>query len=330
MMGRLVGTVALIGALLVPALPAGADHIAPNGYFTDDDGSVHERNIDALRAANITVGCNPPANTLFCPNSSITRAQMATFLARALDLPPTSADYFTDDVGNIHQAAINALRQAGITSGCSSTGDRFCPDAPVTRDQMAAFLVRAFRLAPATTDYFTDDTGSIFAADINALAQAAITVGCGPQTFCPSRPVSRAEMATFLTRAIPLPIPPRGDTLLFSLPFSGVCDPLQVSCQKTIDYPRLDEYLINEGWFYRGPFAPGDEARFAAATFTVTLNNTPVTLNVGSNVTRGGTTRRSYTAIIGALDPGTYVFKGQWTWDSQVMYTTTLTLRIGG
>ncbi len=325
---RLLGTLALIGALLLSGLPAGADHIPPNGYFTDDDGSVHERNIDALRAAQITNGCNPPANTWFCPNSSITRAQMATFLVRALDLPATSADYFTDDEGSIHETAINALRRANITSGCSPAGDRFCPDDPVTRDQMAAFLVRAFRLAPSGTDYFTDDAGSIFEANINALAQAAITLGCGPQTFCPSRPVSRAEMATFLTRAIPLPIPPRGDTLLFSLPFSGVCDPLQVACLKTIDYPRLDEYLINEGWFYQGPFAPGDDILFEEATFSVTMNNTPVPLNVGADVTTGGTTRRSYTATIGSLNPGTYVFKGQWAWDGQVLYSTTLTLRI--
>jgi len=328
MMGRLLGTVALISALFVPALPAAAEHLPPNGFFTDDDGSVHERNIDALRAARITFGCNPPTNTWFCPNASVTRAQMATFLVRALNLPVTSADYFKDDEGNIHEVAINALRRANITSGCNSTGDRFCPDEPVTREQMAAFLVRAFHLPPSTTDYFTDDAGSIFEPTINALAQAGITVGCEAQAFCPSQAVSRAEMATFLTRAIPLPIPLLHDTLLFALPFSGVCDPLQVSCQKTIDYRRLDEYLINEGWFYSGSFAPGDQLLFEESSFTVTMNNAPVALNVGPNVTSGGTTRRSYTATIGALDPGTYVFKGQWTWDGQVLYTTTLTVRI--
>ncbi len=67
---------------------------------------------------------------------------MASFLVRALHLPGTSTDYFDDDDGNIHENQINALARSGITGGCATR--RYCPDADVTRGQMAAFLKRGF------------------------------------------------------------------------------------------------------------------------------------------------------------------------------------------
>ena len=68
---------------------------------------------------------------------------MAAFLVRALDLPAATKDYFTDDEGSSLESAINAMAAAGLTSGC---GDRrYCPGSPVTREQMAAFLLRAFK-----------------------------------------------------------------------------------------------------------------------------------------------------------------------------------------
>jgi hypothetical protein len=68
---------------------------------------------------------------------------MAAFLGRALDLQAATKDYFTDDNSNTLEAAINAMAQAGLTGGCSAT--KFCPSAAVTREQMAAFLLRAFK-----------------------------------------------------------------------------------------------------------------------------------------------------------------------------------------
>ena len=73
----------------------------------------------------------------------VTRGEMATFLARALGLEPLSGADFVDIGTSVHRANINALHRAGITAGCDATGDRFCPRDPVTRGQMAAFLVRA-------------------------------------------------------------------------------------------------------------------------------------------------------------------------------------------
>ncbi|MCP4306245.1 MAG: hypothetical protein GY788_15530, partial [bacterium] len=60
------------------------------GFFTDDDTSVHVRAIEAIADEGITLGCNPPANSLYCPSSTVTREQMASFLVRALDLPAGS------------------------------------------------------------------------------------------------------------------------------------------------------------------------------------------------------------------------------------------------
>ncbi len=120
----------LVRALHLPA--TGTD------YFADDEGSIHEANINRLRAAGITLGCSA---TRFCPAGLVTRAQMATFLVRAFELPATGTDYFSDDNTNKHEANINRLRAAGITYGCGGTN--FCPNGIVTRGQMAAFLHRA-------------------------------------------------------------------------------------------------------------------------------------------------------------------------------------------
>jgi len=106
---------------------------------------------------------------------------------------------FADSVGHIFEAEITALTESGITRGCSP--DRYCPDQPVTRGQMAAFLVRALGLPPGKTT-FTDTKGHIFAADAASLADAGITRGCTPDRYCPDQPVTRGQMAAFLVRAV--------------------------------------------------------------------------------------------------------------------------------
>jgi hypothetical protein len=108
-------------------------------FFADDERSAHEGDINRLAATGVTAGC---ASRRYCPTLGVTREQMASFLVRALRLPRTSRDFFTDDERSAHEADINALAAAGITGGCSAT--RYCPTAPVSREQMAAFLRRGF------------------------------------------------------------------------------------------------------------------------------------------------------------------------------------------
>ncbi len=172
-----------------------------NGAFRDDDGSMFEADIDWLAEAGITLGCNPPYNDEFCPRADVTRAQMATFLVRALDLPAATTDYFVDD-GPPHEVNINALAEAGITLGCAD--GLFCPNDAVSRQQMATLLVRALSLPTASTDYFTDD-GPPHEVNINTLAEAGITLGCAEGRFCPYGTVTRAHMAAFLARAFRVP-----------------------------------------------------------------------------------------------------------------------------
>lgn len=58
--------------------------------FVDDNDSPHESDINAIAAVGVTLGCNPPANDMFCPERVVTRAEMASFMIRALNLwaPP--------------------------------------------------------------------------------------------------------------------------------------------------------------------------------------------------------------------------------------------------
>ncbi len=109
--------------------------------FSDDGGSGHHASINALAAAGVTKGCEPGR---FCPSSTVTRGELATFIMRALNLQPTSRDYFSDDNGSVHEPAINAVAAAGISTGCSA--GKFCPTQSVTREQMAGFLANALGL----------------------------------------------------------------------------------------------------------------------------------------------------------------------------------------
>lgn len=189
--------------------------LLPGGTFTDDNDSVHEADIEAIAAEGITRGCNPPTNDEFCPNASVTRAEMAAFLNRALGLPPIATNFFNDDDGIVFEADVNAVAAAGITLGCNPpTNTEFCPSRSITRAEMATMLVRSFGYSPSPADWFSDDTDSVHQANINALAEEGVTLGCNPPTnsrFCPEDPVTRAQMASFLVRALgltPLPPPP--------------------------------------------------------------------------------------------------------------------------
>ena len=127
-------------------------------------------------------------------------------LAGATDQgPETYTMPFSDDDGSTHESAIAAIAAADVTAGCDPTGRLYCPDREVTRGQMASFLVRALDLAATEIDYFADDEDSAHEDAINRLAASGITNGCGADSFCPDRAISRQHMATFLVRALDLP-----------------------------------------------------------------------------------------------------------------------------
>lgn len=216
--GELLRRIGIVVVVLFSALATVPAAGASGGSFSDDDASVHEANIEALFAAGITKGCGPGR---YCPDDPVTRGQMAAFLHRSgeVDLPVTVSPSFADVEGHLFENDIAWLAERGITKGCNPpANDSFCPDDPVTRGQMAAFLVRALELGPAgDPDPFLDDDGSVFVEDVARLASAGITKGCNPPAndrFCPDDPVTRGQMASFLVRAFSLAIPPTARPLI--------------------------------------------------------------------------------------------------------------------
>ena len=102
--------------------------------------------IEQLAEDGITSGCG---GGNYCPNSNVTRAQMAVFLLRAkygaFYSPPQATGVFLDvPIGSFADGWIEQLALEGITGGCG--GGNYCPSDPVSRAQMAVFLVRAFSL----------------------------------------------------------------------------------------------------------------------------------------------------------------------------------------
>jgi D-alanyl-D-alanine carboxypeptidase len=178
---------AVLGA---PQQPAAA-----GASFSDIGASPFRVHIEWLAERGITEGCG---GGKFCPRDPVTREQMAKFLVRLFELPPTPDDLFTDDDSSVHESAINALAASGITGGCAP--DRFCPRDEVTRAQMAAVIARAAALPPTDADHFLDDESSSHELSINRVAAAGITAGCGLFRFCPAPSVTREQMAAFLHR----------------------------------------------------------------------------------------------------------------------------------
>ena len=144
---------------IVRVLDGGDDEVdSVDSRFSDvDPGGKWVAHIERLAELGVTVGCAAePAR--FCPHDTATRAQKASFLARALELGSAEPAGFGDTAGSVHEANIDALYAAGITMGCSTELLLFCPRDPTTRAQMASFLNRARTLDTDTDD--SDETGS--------------------------------------------------------------------------------------------------------------------------------------------------------------------------
>jgi len=190
--------------------------LPPGGTFIDDDGNPFEGSIEAIAAEGITKGCNPPVNNKFCPDDNVTRGEMALFLVRAMGYTDNGGgNLFIDDDGTFYEDAADKLGTAKVTLGCNPpANDKFCGNNNVTRGQMAAFLVRAMGYTDnGGGNLFIDDDGHFFENDIDKLATAGVTKGCGPALYCPNNFVTRGQMAAFLTRALGLtPIVPPPST----------------------------------------------------------------------------------------------------------------------
>lgn len=192
------------GPTVTSACPATT--AAPAGFADVATTNVHRRSVDC--AVTLGVARGRSATTYF-PGQPVSRAQMATFVAQAVEASGTtltvSRDHFDDDDGTTHEVSINKLAEAGIVRGVPQGG--FAPEAFISRAQMTTFLVNAHddtvgRALRSTFDAFTDDTANIHEANIDAAAQAGFALGVGGASFEPTENVRRDQMASFLVRLL--------------------------------------------------------------------------------------------------------------------------------
>ena len=161
--------------------------------------------IEKIVRNGVTAGCGAGN---YCPQDAVTRAQMAVFLLKSKHgsayVPPPCAGVFADVLcPSMFADWIEQLAAEGITAGCG--GGNYCPTNPVTRAQMAAFLLKAEHgstyVPPACVGVFADVTcPSLFADWIEELAAEQITGGCGGGNYCPENPNTRAQMSAFLVK----------------------------------------------------------------------------------------------------------------------------------
>jgi len=189
----------------------GAYEVVPTSSFIDVPTDYWAFSfIETLAGSGITAGCG---GDNYCPEDPVTRAQMAVFLERGMNgsnFSPQAAsgNVFLDvGAGDFAASFIEQLFQDGITAGCGN--NNYCPNATVTRDQIAVFLLRAKHGAsyspPPATGIFGDVDLSYWAVHwIEQLAAEGITAGCGGVNYCPDAPVTRDQMAVFLVRTFGL------------------------------------------------------------------------------------------------------------------------------
>lgn len=197
-----------------PAMRTRILHVGPS--FADvAPANPFYRFIETLLHNNVTGGCATPDS--FCPTSTTLRKQMAVFLLKALlgscYVPPPAVGLFTDvPVSDPFAPWIEDLFHRSITTGCGA--GIYCPNALVQRKQMAVFLLKTLLgsgyVPPTATGIFDDVPADGFQPFIEDLYNRGITGGCAggpppaPISYCPGNPVTRGQMAVFLTKTFNL------------------------------------------------------------------------------------------------------------------------------
>jgi hypothetical protein len=154
----------------------------------------------------------------FCPESNVTRGEMASLILRAkmgsaYTPPPCVTPKFSDVPCSDPRAPwVNDLVARGVTAGCG--GGNYCPDAPITREQMAVFLLVSKEGAGYSPDTaclsapFNDvPCYSTFAIWVRELVTRGVTAGCGGGNYCPANTVTRGQMSVFVSTMFNLPPP---------------------------------------------------------------------------------------------------------------------------
>jgi hypothetical protein len=203
-----------INDLMLPEINGAACLASPQTFTDVPTTNPFFHYVETVYQVGVTGGCN--ANPLmYCPTNSVTRQQMAVFLLKSVHgktyVPPACTGMFADvPCPSQYANWIEQLSNEGITGGCG--GGNYCPLAAVTRQQMAVFLLKAEHENPpgytppaCTAPPFPDvPCSNPFSAWIQQLVLEGITGGCAGGNYCPTNPVTRAQMAVFLTKTFNL------------------------------------------------------------------------------------------------------------------------------
>lgn len=178
-----------------------SDKYTPSSYFDVKKSHWAYGSIQYLNTSGLIKGY---PNGTFKPNGSLTRAEAASLIARALNLKATKSNPFSDVKKNhFAYGDIAAVAEQGIVSG---RGDgKFHPEGALTRAEMASILNRAFTLTKKTDQapQFSDVPPSHWAYDaIARLVESEITSGYPGGVFKPNNEITRAEFGVFLDRVL--------------------------------------------------------------------------------------------------------------------------------
>ncbi len=190
------------------SIPLGTLRTPFRGAYTDDDLSRHATAIDLLASVGVLTGCETGLE--FCPTRPATGETVTNWLERSLNITVDPARILTYGSSGIdlEQALMEQLT-AGMTTeairGCSDR--RYCSDEPLTRGEFAALVVGALDLGGSARDFFVDDDGHRFEPHIDLLVREGIFDTCaepGSPEFLPDQPISRGEVATYISRVVGL------------------------------------------------------------------------------------------------------------------------------
>jgi hypothetical protein len=184
--------------------------------YTDvPQGSFAEKFIHAVSGAQITQGCG---GSMFCPGDVMTRGTMARWMEFArhgasYKVPPCVGIFVDVPCETTPNADyIEAFYNEGITAGCHANPLMYCPNDPVSRAQMAVFVMKSWQgpsyVPPACTGIFNDVAcpGGFAVNWIEDLYNHGITAGCGNGNFCPDLSTTRAEESVFIEKAWAIPM----------------------------------------------------------------------------------------------------------------------------
>jgi hypothetical protein len=189
-----------------PASPVFTD-VSPSDPYFDY--------ISLLSSDGITAGCST-SPALYCPDTPVTRAQMAVFIVAALDralgtpLTYTQTPYFNDvPATSVYFPFVQRIKDLGITAGCSTSPSLFCPDTSIPQGQMAVFMIASWMVANnlstftyTPAPYFTDvpSTDNYFKF-VQKMRDLGFWTGCSATMYCESSAVTRAQMAPMILRS---------------------------------------------------------------------------------------------------------------------------------